>query len=111
MAYTYKILGQSAPADTSAATLYTVPSATEAVVSSITVANVTGSEATYRIFVRQNGAGVGVGNALAYDAKCPANATVVITAGITMDAADAISVRSGTGSALTFMAFGSEIVT
>jgi hypothetical protein len=110
MAYTYKILGQSAPADTSAAALYTVPASTEAIVSSITVANVTGSEATYRIFVRQNGATAAASNALAYDAKCAGNSTVVISAGLTLDASDVISVRSGTGSALTFMAFGSEIV-
>ena len=52
MAFGYKILGQAAPADTNNADLYTVPSATEAIVSSIAVANVTATAATYRIYIR-----------------------------------------------------------
>jgi len=45
---TYKVLAQSAPdsADTET-TLYTVPSATEAVVSTIVVANLTSSATTF----------------------------------------------------------------
>ena len=53
MANTYKVLGQSLPASTSA-TLYTVPAATETVVSTINATNVGGSTATIRIAVLQH---------------------------------------------------------
>jgi hypothetical protein len=109
MPTTYKILGQAAPADTNNATLYTVPSSTSAVVSTIAIANVTASAATCRIFVRISGAAAAVGNALLYDASVPANSTTSLTLGVTLATTDVISVRTGTTSALTFTAFGSEI--
>jgi hypothetical protein len=52
----YKVLGQSAPSATTATTLYTVPSVTEAVVSSIVIANRDASSATFRIAIRPDGA-------------------------------------------------------
>ena len=58
MATTYKVLGQSAPSATTLTTLYTVPSATTAVISSIVIANRDASSATYRIAVRPDGAAI-----------------------------------------------------
>ena len=110
MATTYKILGQAAPSNTSNADLYTVPADTQAIVSTIFVTNVTAEEATCRIFIREDGATAAAGNALIYDAPVPANDFVAITAGITINASDVITARSGTGSALTFHAYGSEII-
>jgi len=46
MPTTYKVLGQSAPSATTATTLYTVPSATSAVVSTLVVANRAATSAT-----------------------------------------------------------------
>ena len=109
MAETLKVLGQSAPADTNNANLYTVPSATQAVISSLVIANVTTSTATARVFVRPNAATAVVGNAIVYDVLISANSTVALTLGITVDAADVITVRSSVANALTFHAFGSEI--
>jgi hypothetical protein len=109
MATTYKVLGQSAPADTSNADLYTVPSDTSAVVSSLVIANVTSSSASARVFVRPNAATAGVGNAIVYDVPVTANSTVALTLGITVDSADVITVRTSVADALTFHAFGSEI--
>ena len=109
MATTYKILGQSIPSDTANATMYTVPASTEAIVSTITVANVSGSEASFRIFVVEDGDAAGTGNALAYDATIAPNSFTAFSLGITLGSADAIVVRSGTGSAVTFQAFGSEL--
>ena len=40
MATAYKVLGQSKPAAGTLTTLYTVPSSTEAVISSLTIANI-----------------------------------------------------------------------
>jgi hypothetical protein len=105
----YKVLGQSAPANTSNADLYTVPAATQAVVSTISVTNDTATAATARVFIRVAGAAAGLTNALVYDTSFPPNSTTALTFGITLGATDVISVRTGTADALTFMAFGSEI--
>ena len=108
MPTTIKVLGQAAPAGTSVVDMYTVGSGKTAVVSSITIANVTGSIAAARIYVRVAGAAASVSNALVYDAQIPANSSTALTLGVTLSATDIISVQSGTTSALTFMAFGQE---
>jgi hypothetical protein len=108
MANTYKVLGQSNPSATTLTTLYTVPSSTEAVVSTITVANLGGSSATYRIAVRPDGATVANQHYVAYDVTVAANDTTTITLGITLNAADVVSVYASTAT-MAFNAFGSEI--
>lgn len=105
----YKVLGQALPATTSNADLYTVPAGTQTVVSTIAVTNVTGTAATYRIFIRVAGATAANQQALAYDVSAAANSTTALTVGVTLGATDVITVQSGTGSALAFQAFGSEI--
>lgn len=89
--------------------MYTVPSSTEAIASTITVTNVTGTDASFRIFVVEDGDSASTGNALAYDATIAANSFTAFSLGVTLGAADAIVVRSGTGSAVTFQAFGTEL--
>ena len=108
MATSYKVLGQSAPSATTATTLYTVPSATEAVISSITVVNRGASEGTYRIAVRPNGATLANQHYVIYDAALPAKATDALTLGITMDASDILEVYASSGD-FSFNAFGSEV--
>jgi hypothetical protein len=105
----YKILGQLAPADTNDANLYTVPSSTQTVVSTISVTNDTATSATFRIYIRKNGASAAALNTLYYDTPLAANSTLLITSGLTLGAADIITVRTGTANALTFQAFGSEV--
>jgi hypothetical protein len=109
MAFTYKTLGQVAPADTNNADIYTVPSATQAVVSSIVVCNTTSSAATFRVFQRIDGASAATSNAIVYDQSVPANSTTSVETKITIDAGDILTVKSGTGNALTFTVNGSEI--
>lgn len=109
MPTTYKVLGQSAPANTSEATLYTVPASTQAVVSTIAVANLTGTAANASVNVCVNGAASGNSNTFLKTVSIPATSTVTFTVGLTMGAADLIRVTSGTGNALSFQAFGSEI--
>lgn len=109
MAFGYKILGQAAPADTNSADLYTVPASTETIVSTIAVANITGADATYSIHVRDGGAAVSDGNALVKGATVSANSTTAISIGVTLSATDVVSVTSGTGSAITYHAFGTEV--
>ena len=79
MATTYKVLGQSAPSATSDTDVYTVPSATEAVISTITVANRAATSATYRIAIRPDGATIANQHYIAYGASVPANDTIALT--------------------------------
>lgn len=108
MATTYKVLGQSNPSATTATTLYTVPSATQAVVSTIVIANLTASAATFRIAVRVAGATLANSQYVAYDITVGASDSTALTLGITLNATDVITVYASTAN-LTFTAFGSEI--
>lgn len=108
MATTYKVLGQSNPAATTATTLYTVPSSTQTIVSTITVCNMGASGATYRIAIRPDGASLAAQHYIAYDTTVAANNTTALTLGMTIDATDVITVYSSNTS-LSFTAFGSEI--
>jgi hypothetical protein len=104
----YKVLGQSAPSATTATTLYTVPSVTEAVVSSIVIANRDASSATYRIAIRPDGATLANEHYIAYDVTVGASDSTVLTLGITLDAADVVTIYASTAN-LSFSAYGSEI--
>jgi hypothetical protein len=108
MTTVYKVLGQSAPSATTPAALYTVPSATEAVVSTLTVTNRGSSAATYRISVRPAGESQANKHYLAYDVSLSANSVTAYTLGITLAATDVITVYASNGD-LAFQAFGSEI--
>jgi hypothetical protein len=109
MAFVYKILGQLRPSDTSAADIYTVPSNTQTVVSSILVCNTTSTAATFSVFQRTSGSTAGEANAIAFDQNIPANSTTTIEAKLTISETNILSVKSGTSSALTFTVNGSEI--
>jgi hypothetical protein len=104
----YKVLGQSAPSATTDTTLYTVPAATETVISTIVIANRAATSATYRIAVRPNGATLATSHYIAYDANIPANDSIALTLGLTIDATDVVTIYASTAN-LTFGAFGSEI--
>jgi hypothetical protein len=108
MATTYKVLGQSAPAATTAVDLYTVPSATEAIISTINVVNVNSASDTIRIAVRPNGASLNASHYVVYELTLAGYATFTYTAGITLDATDVVTVYSSSGHS-SFSAFGSEI--
>jgi hypothetical protein len=109
MAINYKVLGQQNPAGTSDTTLYTVPASTEAIVSTLSISNVSGSAANARVYVGVAGAAVADANAILKDVPLAANSVAAFTLGITLSATDVITVRSSVGAALTFQLFGSEI--
>jgi glucose-6-phosphate dehydrogenase assembly protein OpcA len=109
MPTTYKVLGQSNPSATTATTLYTVPSSTSTVVSTVTVCNQAGSSASYRIAVRPAGATLAAQHYLAYDIVIAANDTTALTLGITLATTDVVTVYASSAT-LSFSAFGSEIV-
>lgn len=108
MATTYKVLGQVNPAATTNTTLYTVPSATQAVVSTISICNQAGTSATYRIAVRVAGATLSAEEYIVYGATVAASDSVLLTLGITLAATDVITVYASSAT-LSFNAFGSEI--
>ena len=108
MATVYKVLGQVAPSVTTDTNLYTVPSATSAVVSTITVANRGSVGATYRIAIRPAGASIATNHYIAFDASIAGNDGILLTIGLTLAATDVVTVRASTAD-LTFNLFGSEI--
>jgi len=108
MATAYKVLGQVAPSATTATAVYTVPSATSAVVSSVAVCNRSASDATYRISIRPAGATLANEHYLVYDSTASANDTIIFTIGITLAATDVLEVYASSAD-LTFQALGSEI--
>lgn len=108
MATTYKVLGQSAPSATTETTLYTVPGATSAVVSTIVCANRGGSSTFFRISVAVGGGATANQDYLYYDLPIQANDTFALTFGVTLATTDKIKVYAGNGN-LSFSAFGSEI--
>jgi len=109
MTTSYKVLGQSAPANTSNADLYTVPASTEAVISTLSITNLTGTEATFSVYLRVDGATAASANTLLKDVPLAANSLFSATQGITLGAADVITVSTATADALSFQVFGSEI--
>ena len=108
MVTTYLTLGQSNPAATTATTLYTCPSATQTVVSSIVICNQAAVAATYRLAIRKSGAVLAAQHYLVYDASIGANTTTSYTLGVTLAATDIITVYASTAT-MSFSAFGSEI--
>lgn len=105
----YKVLGQAAPANTSQATLYTVPALTQAVVSTIVIANLTSTAANATVDICVNGAASSNATKILNTVSIAASSTATFTLGITMGAADLIRITSGTSNALAFSAYGSEV--
>lgn len=104
----YKVLGQSNPAASTATSLYTVPAATQTIVSTVTVTNQTATAGTYRISVRVAGAADTPRQYFAYDVSLPGNASDTLTLGLTLGATDVITVFASAAT-FSFQAFGSEI--
>jgi hypothetical protein len=108
MATVYKVLAQSNPSATTATTLYTVPSSTSAVVSTITICNQAASAGTYRIAVRPAGATLAAQHYVAYDVAIAANDTTALTLGVTLATTDVVTVYASSAT-MSFSAFGSEL--
>ena len=108
MATNYKVLGQVAPSATTATAIYTVPAATEAVVSSITVCNRAGTSGTFRLAVRPNGTTLANEHYIVYDTAISANDSIILTIGLTLDAADVLEAYASSAD-MSFYAYGSEV--
>jgi hypothetical protein len=102
-----KVLGQVNPSATTATTLYTVPSAKSAVVSTLTICNQAATAATFRVAVRPAGATLATLHYVAYDVTVGASDTTALTLGITLATTDIITVYASTAT-ISFHAYGDE---
>ncbi len=108
MASTYKVLGQSNPTAASLTDCYTVPAATQTVVSTILVANRSATPTTFRLSVAPAGAADSDEQYIAYDADLEPNEVWCYTAGLTLATTDVIRVYA-TLATVSFNVFGEEI--
>lgn len=112
MPNTYKILGQVNPSANTQSNVYVVPAATEAVVNSITVANLGTSNVSYSILVMPtnefaNPASNGK-SFLIRGSTMPGSDSATLTLSLTLPAGAVLAANTNSGS-LSFSAFGVEI--
>jgi len=108
MAETLKILAQLSPAATTLTTLYTVPAATSAVISSLVICNQNVTTINFRISLAIAGAANNVKQYIYYDLPLLANDTFIATIGISLATTDLIRVYSDTTN-VSFSVTGVEI--
>ena len=105
-----KVLGQSNPAATTNTVLYTAGSGKEAVVSSISVANLTATAATFRLIIQPSAdvsATILNKQYFGYDITLGASDSTIISVGLTLATGDTIKVYASTAN-VAFQAFGDE---
>lgn len=109
MPQNYKVLGQISPSAATLTTLYTVPSNTQAVCSTLSVCNTASSGITYRVAIRPTGEAIATRHYLVYDSSVAANDSIFLTLGVSLSGTDIVSVYAATSGTLSFNLFGSEI--
>jgi hypothetical protein len=99
----YKVLAQSAPSSTSIANVYTVPSSTNTIISTV--------NASYNIAVVPGGAAIANQHFIAFNSLVPANDSIALTVGMALAATDNIAVQANTTGVnnLGFTLFGTEL--
>ncbi len=108
MSNSYKILGQVNPSATTNTTLYTVPAGTQAVISTIVIANLDTAPATYRIALRPAGETIANKHYIAYNVSVGAADSTTLTIGLTLAATDVVTVQASSSN-LSFNLSGMEI--
>lgn len=109
MATTYKVLGQSIPSANTETDLYTVPAATQTVVSSIVMCNQAATTGKFRVAVRPAGESLASKHYISYNTEIPANDTITLTLGISLGNTDVVTVYSFATSSISYNLFGAEI--
>jgi hypothetical protein len=107
MSYTYKIIGQSAPAAVTNTNIYTVGTGKQAIISTIVIANRAATGASYRIAVRPAGDTLANLHYIAYDVTIAALDTLTLTLGITLATTDVVTVYASTAT-MSFGLYGVE---
>lgn len=107
MTDTVKTLAQLNPSATTLTDFYTVPAATSATISSITICNQS-TATTFRVSIAVAGSANNVKQYIYYDTDLAANRTYIATIGITLAATDVVRVYAGSTN-LSFNLFGVEV--
>ena len=111
MPQSYKRLGAIAITANTQTNVYVVPSATEAVISTITVCNQTATNASYSLIVMPSGAfasNSSPANFIIRGAIVPAADSIILTLGLTANAGSIIAANTNNPN-VSFSIFGSEI--
>lgn len=109
MPINYKVLGQVCPPSGSLTTLYTVPSGTQSIISTLSVCNISPILNTYRVAIRPTGQALASQHYITYDAQVPSNDSVFLTLGLSISSGDIMSVFTPSNSGVSFSLYGSEI--
>jgi hypothetical protein len=99
MAIEYKRLAALAPADTSEAELYAVPTVSE-IIANLTICNISATLATFRVAHTDASGAAAAEDWLAHDESLAAHGRTVIP--ITAKNPETIRVQTGTADAITF---------
>ncbi len=111
MAFQEKQLGQHRINSTTATSLYSPGASTTTIIKSIVVCNQSSSADTFRLFIDDDGTTYDQTTSLFYDVSISANTTIQIDTFWPMnDATGNLATQNGTANAITFTAFGVEIV-
>ena len=108
MTIAYKVLGQINPTANTLTTVYTVPAATQAVISTVTICNLANTASTFSLAVQPANAVISNKHYVNYQTTLPANDTVALTIGMTLATTDVISANCSTAT-VSVNVFGSEI--
>jgi len=104
---TTRIRSQVSPPPGSNVNLYTTPTATDSVISSIVVCNRSSAPDNFRIMLRDLGNALADKHYLYYDVPIPGNDTFIATIGVVMQATDVLDIYSANGTC-TFQAYLQE---
>jgi len=103
-------LGQVRPSSTTAVSLYSPMQTRTVVIKSIVICNTSGSNATFRIFLDEDGATYDESTAHFWDAEILSKNTVQIDTYYAMDNVEGnLGVRSSSGNGITFTCYGAEL--
>lgn len=108
MAEAYKVLGQQNPSATTSTDLYTVPASTSAVISTLVIANRSGTATSFRASIAVAGASLSNEQYIAYDVPIAGNETITLTLGFTLATTDKVRCYA-TLATLSFNLFGAEV--
>lgn len=105
----YKILGQICPANTANVTLYTVPTNTNTIISTLSVCNLSLNNKTYNVAAIPAGETIARKHMLASNGAIAAYDSIALTIGMTLGANDTIVVAGQDANNIAFTIFGTEI--
>ena len=108
MSQAYKVLAQVDPVITTLTDAYTVPASTQAIISSIVIANRSATPTSFRVSIAKAGAADATKQYIAYDEAIGANEQIVIQGGISLQTTDVVRVYA-TLATLSFNIFGVEL--